>query len=212
MDCCQCRGIEDLFSEKFVTYELSQYHKKGPEKTTLWMTDALKSKGVEGLSLLDIGGGVGAIQHQLIEAGVNQATDIDASNSYLHAARREADIRGIGEQITFKHGNFVDLAASIPAADIVTLDRVICCYNDMPNLVGLSVERARKYYAVVYPRYAWWIRLGLILINFVFWLQRESFRTFAHPSQAVEKIITRAGFKQCFRRQSMIWQVVVYSR
>lgn len=212
MDCCQCQGIEDLFSEQFVSYELKQYHKKGPEKTTRLMIDALKSEGVQGLTLLDIGGGVGAIQHQLIEAGVEQATDIDASNSYLHAAMREAEQRDIVEHITFQHGNFVALAPSVPPADIVTLDRVICCYPDMPTLVSLSVERARKYYGVVFPRDIWWTRIGLKLLNFTFWVRRENFRTFVHPTQAVEAIINRSGFKRRFYHHTMVWQVIVYSR
>ena len=142
MNCCQCQGIEDLFNEQLVSKELTQYRIKGPEKTTRMMIDALKTGGIQGLSLLDIGGGVGAVQHELIEAGLKHAIDVDASKSYIHAAREEATRRGIADRVSFQHGNFVDLAAQITPADIVTLDRVVCCYPDMEKLVGLSAARA----------------------------------------------------------------------
>lgn len=82
MNCCQCNGIEDLFNEKLVSDELAEYRVKGPKKTTRMLIDALKSEGVQGLTLLDIGGGVGAVQQQLIEAGVHEATDVDAAKAY----------------------------------------------------------------------------------------------------------------------------------
>jgi hypothetical protein len=66
MNCCQCQGLETLFNEQYVTKELSRYRNKGPEKTTRLLIDALKAEGVQGMALLDIGGGVGVIQHELL--------------------------------------------------------------------------------------------------------------------------------------------------
>jgi hypothetical protein len=212
MNCCQCQGIEDLFNEKTVTKELTHYRKKGPDKTTRMIAEALKAEGVQGLSLLDIGGGVGAIQHDLLLAGLQQATDVDASQAYLTAARKEAQRRGLVDQITFKHGNFVDLAEQIPPADLVTLDRVICCYPDMVNLVNLSAARARKLYGLVYPRDTWWMKVGAAVLNFFFRLRKSPFRTFVHPTQAVDALVSRYGLKRHFYRRTLIWQVVVYTR
>lgn len=212
MDCCQCHGIEDVFNAEFVERERAQYHKRGPEKTTRVMVDALKAAGVQGLTLLDIGGGVGAIQHDLMRAGLSHAIDVDASNSYLHAAMQEADERGMSDRISFKHGNFIDLAPDIPDVDIVTLDRVICCYPDMPDLVRLSAEHARKFYSVVYPRDSWLIKAGIRMLNFFFWLRKEPFRTFIHPTQVVDDIIRSNGFEKQFSYHTPIWQVFVYKR
>jgi hypothetical protein len=212
MNCCQCQGIEDLFSEENVSRELSSYRKKGAGKTTRWLTEALKEEGVQGLSLLDIGGGVGAIQHELLDAGVQSAADIDASRAYIEAARSEAQRRGIAGRVSFQHGNFIDVAEQIPLADIVTLDRVICCYPDMEKLVDLSVSRARKLYGLVYPRDLWLVKIFIALQNFVLRLQRNPFRAFIHPTQAVEALVTRHGFRRSFYKRTLVWQVVVYSR
>ena len=212
MNCCQCQGIEDLFNDSLVSKELRVYQVKGPAKTTRWMVEALKAEGLEGFDLLDIGGGVGAVQHALIEAGVKEATDVDASKAYIKAARQEAERRGIVERIRFQHGNFVDVAPQIPPADIVTLDRVVCCYPDMENLVKLSSARAKKLYALVYPRNSWWVKIGVAIINVFFKLQRKPFRTFVHPTHAVDAIVRKQGLRPKFFRQTLVWQVVVYSR
>jgi magnesium-protoporphyrin O-methyltransferase len=212
MYCSQCQGIEEVFSQEYVKRELKRYRSKGPGKTTRLLTEAIEKEGVEGLSLLDIGGGVGAIQHELIEAGVREATSVDASTAYLEAAREEADRRGQVKRVTYHQGNFVDLADEIAPADIVTLDRVICCYPDMEKLVELSAKRAKKIYGLVYPRDAWWVRAGLAIGNKFLRLQRRAFRTYSHPTKSVEAIVRRNGFRQQSYSQSLVWQVVVYTR
>jgi ubiquinone/menaquinone biosynthesis C-methylase UbiE len=212
MNCCQCQGIEELFNEKAAVKELNSYRSKGPDKTTRMLITAIQSQGVKGSSLLDIGGGIGAIQHALLLAGVTQATDVDASSAYVKVARREAERRGFAERVRFVHGNFVELAEQVQPADIVTLDRVICCYPDMDRLVELSAQRARKLYGLVYPRNTWCVKIGLTILNLFFKLQKNPFRTFQHPSQAVEAIVQRHGFKQVYQGHTLVWNVVLYDR
>jgi len=212
MNCSQCQGIEELFSQQYVTNELSRYRAKGPDKTTRMLTEAIKQEGVDGLTLLDIGGGLGAIQYELLGAGVQDATSVDASTAYLTVARAEAQRQGYADRVTYHHGNFVDLATEIAPADIVTLDRVICCYHDMEKLVSLSAARARKLYGLVYPRVAWWMKIALALENFFFRLRRSPYRTFLHPNEAVEAILVSNGLQRLFYHQTLVWQVVVYTR
>src|SRR5687768_12758136 len=200
MDCCQCKGIETLFDQKEAETKLKAYRKDGPAKTTRMLIEALEAQGIDGTTLLDIGGGVGAIQHELLRAGVERATGVDASTAYLKAAQEEAEQRGHADRITYHHGNFVDLAPQIAPADIVTLDRVICCYHDMPALVGLSVAKAGRLYGLVYPRDTWWMRFGIVLANLYFRVVRNPFRTFVHPTQAVDALVRGNGFEQRFYR------------
>jgi 2-polyprenyl-3-methyl-5-hydroxy-6-metoxy-1,4-benzoquinol methylase len=212
MSCTQCQGIEELFSEEYVAKELKQYHKRGPDKTTRMLIEALKKENVEGLTLLDLGGGLGAIQHEMLRAGIQNVMDVEASWAYLNAAKAEAVRRGFSERVRFQHGNFVDLAANIPPADIVTLNRVICCYPDMEKMVGLSLARAGKLYGIVYPRTDWWMKAWLVLQTFFLRLSKSRFRTYLHPTQAVENLIKSHGFKQRFYRKTFVWQIVLYAR
>jgi magnesium-protoporphyrin O-methyltransferase len=135
--------------------ELKRYQEKGPEGTTSMLLQALISEGVDGLALLDIGGGVGVLQHELLQAGVRGVTSVDASSAYLQAAKEEVERRGLTDRVQQHHGDFVQMAHRIPQAGIVTLDRVICCYHDMEGLVDRSAALASKLYGVVYPRDDW---------------------------------------------------------
>lgn len=212
MTCCQCEGIESEFNRKTAIGNLEQYRKKGPAQTTRLLLDALHSEGVEGMTLLDVGGGVGVIEHELLRAGVRSAVDVDASTAYIEAAKQEAARQGHADRINFHHGDFVAVAPEISPADIVTLDRVICCYHDMHALVGLSAARARKLYGVVYPRDTWWMKLALRLGNVYFRIKRSPFRVYAHPTAAVEAILRDNGLTRRFYRTANIWQVAVYAR
>ena len=212
MPCCQCCGYEAQFNRKVAAGDLRKYRKRGPMRTAQLLIDALKTEGVEGLTLLDIGGGVGAVQHAMLKAGVAHASAVDASTAYLDAAAEEAQRQGHADRIRPRHGDFVTVAAEIEPADVVTLDRVICCYADMQALVALSAERARRLYGVVYPRRTWWTRLEFALLNTLLRLRRSPFRAFIHPPAAVDALIREKGLTQRFYAQTWMWQVVVYGR
>jgi len=212
MSCRQCIGIEKHFDQKYVAKELQQYRNEGPEKTTQVLIDALIAEGVSDMTLLDIGGGLGAIQHGLLRAGVSSCINLEASLSYIEAAKEEAQRQGHMESIKHQYGNFVDLAADIPPCDIVTLDRVICCYHDVEELVEKSSALAGKLYGLVYPLNNRKVRFLGILENLSYRLRRSSFRYFVHPTEVVENIVRRNGFERLFYREIDSWQIVVFGR
>lgn len=212
MPACQCQGLEDLFNKKSVRQELRAYRKRGPAATTRLLTEALVKEGVQDASLLDIGGGLGAIQHALLQAGAKRVVDVDASLAYITAAREETARRGLGERIRYLHGDFTALAELAGPADIVTLDRVICCYDDMPRLVESSAGLAQRLYGLVYPLDAWWVRLGMKALNAFMTLQGSQYRSYIHPTRAVEALVSGLGFRRHYYARQGYWQVVVYSR
>jgi 2-polyprenyl-3-methyl-5-hydroxy-6-metoxy-1,4-benzoquinol methylase len=209
---CQCDGIERRFDTQRVTNELNQYRLHGMAKTTRLLVEALQAQGVDDMTLLDIGGGVGAIAHALLEGGVCQATDVDASTAYLAAAREEALRRGFADRMSFQYGDFVAIAPTLSASDIVTLDRVICCYDDMPALVERSAALAERLYGVVYPRDTWWFHLFTWARSIIRTVRREPMRFFVYPTAAVDATIRAEGLEQRLRQTSGPWQIVVYAR
>ena len=212
MPCSSCLGIEKQFDQAWAAGDLRRYRKRGPMRTTQLLVDALKAEGVEGRTLLDIGGGIGALQNELLKGGMQSATGVDASTAYLAAAVEEAERQGHADHVRHHHGDFVVLAPEIEPAGVVTLDRVICCYPDMEALVGRSAERAQRLYGVVYPRRTWWTRVVFTLINGIQRLRRRSFRAFLHPSEAVDALIRAEGLTQRFYGTTFMRQVVVYGR
>lgn len=212
MACAQCEGIERKFDAGFARKELMRYRRKGPRKTSRMLVESMRVMGISGLTLLDIGGGVGALQFSLLRSGVRQATGVDASSSLLMTAREEAARQGFDDRVDFVQGDFVEVAETLGTFDIVTLDRVICCYHDMPTLVTKSAERARKMYALVYPRDLWWVRTIVSTHNVWLRLRGSPMRTFVHPALDVDDHIRRQGFEIDVRRNTLFWQVVVYRR
>jgi len=148
MSCCQCCGIKEQFNRAEATRKLREYRRGGAARTTQLLLDALMREPVAGQTMLDIGSGVGAILHALLKAEAVAATDVDASPAYLAAARAEAARQGHAERITYHHGNFVDIADTLSPADIVTLDRVICCYHDMPTLAERSSAKVVRLFGL----------------------------------------------------------------
>ena len=212
MGCCLCQGIENMFDKKAAKRQLKRYLKKGPSKTTRMLLDAIHKKGVQGLNFLDIGGGIGAIQHDLIKAGASNGTSIEASSAYIDVVKEETLHNGLAERVNFKQGDFTTTATDVDSADIVTLDKVICCYDDMSELVGLSSKLAQKIYAVIYPRDVWWTKLGFLMMNFYTKIKGSSFRTFIHPTKKVEEIIFGNGLKRNYYATTLLWQVAIFTR
>lgn len=212
MPSCQCQGIEREFNARCARKDLRRLRKDGPSRTTRLLIDAIRSEGVTDASMIDIGGGVGAITFALLAAGARCATSVDASSAYDQVARGEAKRRGVADRITFVHGDFTEVAEVIPEADIVTLDRVICCYDDMQQLVDASARRAGRLYGLVYPRDTWWTRFGSRFGNLYLRLTGSPLRTFVHPAAEVALRIRSNGLEPVFQHQTQWWQVAVYRR
>jgi hypothetical protein len=209
---CQCEGIESVFDQRLAATQLKRLRRKGALKTTRLLVEALRARGVQDRTLLDIGGGIGVVHHELLASGASRATDVDASSAYVTAAKSEAERRGLAGRVQYLHGNFLDLAGGLPPADIVTLDRVICCFDDMQGLVAASAEKATFLYGLVYPRDAWWTRLGIRLMNFTRKIQGDHFRVFAHGTAAVESVLRSQGLARTYLRTAGLWQVAVFAR
>jgi magnesium-protoporphyrin O-methyltransferase len=208
-----CQGVDEVFGEKTAARDLRRYRKRGPSRQTRLLLEAIRREGVERASVLDIGGGVGAIQQVLLAAGAARAIAVDASPAYLRAALSEAERRGTAARVTYREGDFVAMAEEVEPADVVTLDRVICCYPDMESLVGRSADRARRVYGLVYPQDAWWVRLGIRAANLTLRLSRRAFRAHAHRTAAVDAVARAHGLQPALRRRvGPVWQVALYTR
>jgi len=167
---CTCVGVNVLFNAKKAKQEYRRYLRRGPHKMTGRLIEALKREDLNEKSMIDIGGGVGAIHHALLSAGVAKATNVDGSEAYIEKSKEEGVRLGHGDRLRHHFGDYVEHADALGQADIITLDKVICCYEDMRELVGKSSANARKYYGVIYPVDRWWMhmlaKVGNVLVKF----------------------------------------------
>lgn len=213
MTCCNhCKDAGDLlFDRKRAESDLQTYRQKGPSnKSTRLLLDGLSDLDLHDATLLDVGGGIGVIQHELLEKGVANSMLVEASPAYLEVAEDEARRRGHENRTAYRYGDFVELAPDIPHADLVTLDRVICCYPHMERLVRASTEKANRWYGVVYPKERWYTRLGERVANLYFRIRRMDFRTYVHSG--VDEAIRSAGFTPFYQNETILWRVALYER
>jgi magnesium-protoporphyrin O-methyltransferase len=212
VDACGCDGGFEIFDEKSAEEDLQRYRGHGPDATTATLVEMIRDRGVSGSSLLDIGGGIGVIDHELLRAGAGHAVLVDASGPAVEMARREARRRGTLDRLEFVDGDFVSRASDVDVADIVTLDRVICCYPDVESLVRLSATRARSLYGLVLPRDRRLLRWALPLLNAWFRVRGFRYRTFLHANAKVDALVAAAGLRQVRESRTFIWRVVLYER
>jgi predicted TPR repeat methyltransferase len=211
-DACGCDDGFEIFDEKSAEEDLERYRRQGPDATTTLLLDMIRERGVSGATLLDVGGGIGVIDHELLRAGVGHAVLVDASSPAIAAARAEARRRGVLDRLEFVDGDFVSRAPTIDPADIVTLDRVICCYPDVESLVRLSASRARSVYGLVLPRDRRLLRWALPLLNVWFRLRGIRYRAFLHPNARVDQLVAEAGLRPVREEQTLVWRAVLYER
>ena len=209
--CCQ-PDYDALFDDRAARRELSAYRRRGPQGRTRRLLDAIRAEGVIGATVLDIGGGVGVLGAELLGHGARSLTAVDASGPYLAAARSEIDRRGFGDRASFLHGDFVGLASEIPAADVVTLDRVVCCYDDWTALVDRSTERAARLYGLVYPRDRWWMRAAIRIVRLTGRLSGRMLPFNVHPERLIDERVRSAGFDTVLASRGWFWQTMLYRR
>jgi len=212
MPCNCCEITDNTFGEEEAKANLKDYRKRGPANQTRLILEAVRSLGLKGAALLDIGGGIGTIHHELLGDVAREATHVDASSAYLKVATEEAKRRGHDGQVNFIHADFIDVAADLSEVDIVTLDRVVCCYPDFRRLLKSAAGKSRKAIAMTYPRETWYLRMGIAVMNFFQRLRNDPFRVFIHPVNEMEWLLNGEGLQKISVRRLFVWEMALYQR
>ncbi|HEY6204227.1 MAG TPA: SAM-dependent methyltransferase [Candidatus Limnocylindria bacterium] len=210
--CCRPGDYDKLFDEKNARAKAREYARKGLTDDARRIVDFVRARMSPGYSVLEVGGGVGAIQLELLRDGAARALNVELATQYEHVASELIRERGLGDQMERRLGDFVREADAIPAADVVVLQRVVCCYPDADALVGAAADHARRLLLLTFPVERWWIRVGLAAGNAWFRLRGSTFRSFVHSTAAVLATAERHGMRLAEHRHGLIWQVLAFER
>jgi len=184
----------------------------GADPITQYMLPELRRWPLQGADLLDIGGGIGVISMELARNGAASATLVEVSPAYLEVARHEVGSRYGSRPTQFLLGDFTGIAATLKDADVVTLDRVVCCYPDAEALLRSAGARARRLLAFTYPRDRWYMRTSMALQNFWRRFRGRAFRTFVHPPQRMGSVLEAAGLVRAARHETRVWVLELFHR
>jgi len=193
MACCTgyC-AAEAQFTRKLAERDLRRYCRRGPDKVTRLLLTELRRWPLQGMSILDVGGGIGVIGMELASSGVSSATVVEASPAYFDVARGEVESRYGSRPTRFVVGDFTAMAPTLPDADVITLDRVVCCYPNAEDLLRSAAQRARRLVAFSYPRNRWYVRAFIAFENFWRRLRGNPFRAFLHPPERMHAVLGAA--------------------
>jgi magnesium-protoporphyrin O-methyltransferase len=205
--CCKPQQHEyrRFFNRSFARRELARYRRNGLTQTE---RDLVTMCGkVDGQSVLEVGGGIGALQLALLDAGAARATNVELSGGYEEVAAELLAGRDVERVV----GDFVGL--DVESHDVVLLHRVVCCYPDVDALVGAAAAHARHRLAVTLPQGRRWIGWGLGLVNAWLRVSRCGFRTYHHPLDRVVRTAAHHGLRVEHRlRRRLLWESVSFVR
>jgi 2-polyprenyl-3-methyl-5-hydroxy-6-metoxy-1,4-benzoquinol methylase len=210
--CCPSRDYHRLFNQRFARRLANRYSKRGLDATARKMVEFLQGIGIEGASVLEIGGGVGEIEIELLQAGAARAQNLELSPAYQHEAHRLARQAGVQGRLDWRIHDLAQDPGAVEPADLVILHRVVCCYPDYERLLGAAADHTRQTLVFSYPPRNPLSRPFYVVFNLVMRLTHSSFRGFAHPPSAMLAVLEDHGLRRTFQRRSPIWQVAGLER
>jgi 2-polyprenyl-3-methyl-5-hydroxy-6-metoxy-1,4-benzoquinol methylase len=205
--CCDPRGCDTFFTPRFARRVATRYRKKGLDETAQRMVEFLELRGIEGATVLEIGGGVGEIQIELLKRGAARTVNLELSRAYDEEAEGLLREAGLEDRAERRLHDIASDPEDVEAADIVVLHRVVCCYPDYERLLGAAAQRARRLLVFSYPPRNVISRLFIGSQNLFFRLLRREFRTFVHPPSAMLDVLEGRGLRRTFAHHTLVWQV-----
>jgi magnesium-protoporphyrin O-methyltransferase len=169
-------------------------------------------RGIDGASVLEIGGGVGALQLELLAKGASRTTNLELVDAYETEASDLAKTAGMGDRMTRRQVDIATTPDQVEAHDIVVLHRVVCCYPDYERLLTAAADHAKRLLVFSHPPRNWVSRTSARLENLSFRVMGKSFRTFTHPPAAMVAVAEGRGMRTDYTYRGRVWQVVGLAR
>jgi magnesium-protoporphyrin O-methyltransferase len=191
---------------------LARYRRKGLDDLELEMLESAVDAGLEGARVLEIGGGIGTIGTELLAAGAAESEVVELVPAWGPYARELARERGLEERTSFRVVDILDHPDDVAPADIVIMNRVVCCSPDGVALTGEAAGHARRALVLSFPRDAFWVCAAIRFLNASMWLLRRSFRAFVHPPAALVAAAESEGLRQAAGGRGLVWQYAALTR
>ena len=155
---------------------------------------------------------MGDLHLELLRRGAGGVTGVEVSAAMAEQAEVLATELGFAEQVTHRLGDYVELHEAIGDADVVVLDRSLCCYSDWRALVEPSARHARRFYGLIVPRDTWYMRAAARAMNAALFVIRHDFRLYMHPRAEIEAALAEAGLTRVLQARTLQDDAELYAR
>lgn len=206
-----CCGTDSFFSKQSKRY-LKRFKRRGLAKESRLIVEGIRERGIDGETILEIGGGIGALHLTLLQQGAARAMGVDISEGMVKAAEQLSRELELHPRTSYLLGDVVELTPTLQSHDIVILDKVVCCYPDLDRLLEASVSLTGSVYALSYPRPSPIIHLLISIPIVVAKLLRWKFRPYWHNWDAIQRYLSKRGFRRTYSGSTFFWSVLVFSR
>ena len=210
--CCSTRGCDEFFSDDVARRDARRYRRRGLDANAQRLVDFVRAEGVDDRTVLEVGGGVGAIQLELLRAGAAATVNVELSAAYEPYAAELAHEAGLGGRSERRMLDFARQGDEVEPADVVVLHKVVCCYPDYETLVGAAARHATHELALTFPRDVVWTRFGFAVMNLFQRVRRRSFRVYLHPPVAVLAVARAHGLEPVRHHRGFVWQFAGLTR
>ena len=205
--CCDPRGCDGFFGEGFARRVAKRYRKRGLGRTERRMVEFLEAEGIDGASVLEVGGGVGELHVELLKRGARHAVNLELSPHYDEEARLLLAEAGLADRVERRLHDIAVEPGAVEPADVVVLHRVVCCYPDYERLLGAAAGHAGRLLVFSYPTRNLVSRGVIGLQNLAFRLTGREFRAFTHPPEAMLGVLREQGLDVRVAGAGAIWKV-----
>lgn len=211
-DCCGRPGYDATFDDRFARRMSRRYAKRGLTRTQQRLVSFVTEHGVVGASVLEIGGGVGEVQVELLRRGAGQVTNTEISTSYEQRAAELLDQAGLSDRVDRRFVDIAETPDQVAEADVVVLHRVVCCYPHYGKLLSAAGSHARRLLVFSYPP------AGPVTRTIIWWenllrrLRGNEFRSYAHSPRGMVAVLEAQGLRATYRHRGWSWNVVGLER
>jgi hypothetical protein len=210
--CCRSRACEQMFTKRVARKDLARYRKRGLDRLERRMVDSAAAGGLDGARVLEIGGGIGKLQVELLGAGAATGEVAELVDAYEPYAEQLARERGVEGRTSFVVADVLEQPDAVEPGDVVVLNRVVCCSPEGIDLAAAAARLARRTLVVSYPRDVAWVRLGVRAINLVQRVLGRSFRVFVHSPSALRAAAEAEGLACATTERGSLWEFTTLLR
>jgi len=211
-DCCDPSGYNSVFGARFAKRMARRYRKHGLNPTATRMVAYLADHGIEGATVLEIGGGVGEIQVELLRRGASRVTNLEISTGYEDQAAALLERSGMQGRVDRRFLDIAQAPDEVAPADIVVLHRVVCCYPDYERLLTAAGSHTRRLLVFSHPPSNVVARFSIWVENLVNRMRGRSFQAFVHPPGAMVAVLNQTGLRTSYEHRGRGWHVVGLAR